>query len=337
MTIDCTNIKLKQGSSGDTVKQVQTYLSQYGFYDGLIDGDYGSYTVTSVKNFQKACGLVVDGWIGTETCKTLHKLSELSEQESLKNGTSNVYVTIVQQKLKLLGYYTSSVDGEYGNKTVNSVKSYQANNKLLQDGIVGPVTYKKLLNSTAQIKTNTTGIYTNNKLCEKSGGDCLGQSNSVRCGPHSIKQCLRRFGITGYSEATIAGYAGTTSAGTGHYGLETAIATIARKEGIKLNVTWKNFSDLGSNQKERYKKYGELMSADNTAVFHHELYRNRYGHYSILKTVNTNNSNLIVANSLGNKCNSPAYCGYMESRSFGTQQSYLNGISQKSICIITKQ
>ena len=78
------------------------------------------------------------------------------------------------------------------------------------------------------------------------------------------------------------------------------------------------------------------MTDENKAVFHHELYRNKYGHYSILKKVNTNNSNLTVANSLGNKCNSPAYCGYMESRSFGTQQSYLNGISQKSICIITK-
>ena len=336
MTIDCTKIKLKQGSNGDVVKQVQTYLSQYGFYDGLIDGDYGSYTVTSVKNFQKACGLVVDGWIGTETCKTLNKLSSITEQESLKKGTSNVYVTIVQQKLKLLGYYTSSIDGEYGSKTVNSVKSYQANNKLLQDGIVGPVTYKKLLASNSQIKINTTGVYTNNKLCESKGGNCLGQITGYHCGPHSVKQALRKFGITKYSESTIGAYAGTTSAGTGHSGLETAIYKIAKNEGIKLSVTWKNFSDLGSNQKERYKKYGELMSADNTAVFHHELYRNRYGHYSILKTVNTNNSNLTVANSLGNKCNSPAYCGYMESRSFGTQQSYLNGISQKSICIITK-
>lgn len=336
MTIDCTSIKLKQGNNGDTVKQVQTYLSQYGFYDGLIDGSYGSYTVTSVKNFQKACNLVVDGWIGPETCKTLHKLSSITEQESLKNGTSNVYVTIVQQKLKLLGYYTSSVDGEYGSKTVNSVKSYQANNKLLKDGIVGPVTYKKLLASNSQIKINTTGVYTNNKLCEKKGGDCLGQSNSTRCGPHSIKQALRKFGITKYSESTIGAYAGTTSAGTGHSGLETAIYKIAKNEGIKLNVTWKNLSDLGSTTKERYKAIGEILESKDKICFCHLLYRNRYGHYEHIKTVNTNTSGLIISNSLGNKCNSPAYCGYNESRTMSTQNSYISGISQKSICIITK-
>ena len=337
MTLDCTNIRLKTGSSGTEVKQVQTYLSQYGFYDGLVDGDYGSYTATSVKNFQKACGLVVDGWIGTETCKTLNKLSSISEQESLKNGTSNVYVTIVQQKLKLLGYYTSSVEGAYGNKTVSSVKSYQANNKLLTDGIVGPVTYKKLLNSTAQIKTNNSGVYTNTKLCERSGGDCKGQSNSTRCGPHSIKQGVRKFGITGYSEATIAGYAGTTSAGTGHSGLETAIYKIAKNEGIKLSVTWKNLSDLGSTTKERYKAIGEILESKDKICFCHLLYRNRYGHYEHIKTVNTNTSGLIISNSLGNKCNSPAYCGYDESRTMSTQNSYISGISQKSICIFTKE
>ena len=78
------------------------------------------------------------------------------------------------------------------------------------------------------------------------------------------------------------------------------------------------------------------MTDPNKAVFHHELYRNKYGHYSVLKQVNTKNNNLIVANSLGNRCNYPAYCGYMENRTFSTQSSYLRGISQKSICIIEK-
>ena len=192
-------------------------------------------------------------------------------------------------------------------------------------------------NTTNTVTTNTNKtIFTITTLCEKSGGNCLGQITGYHCGPHSIKQCLRKFGITGYSEKTIGGYAGTTTAGTGHYGLETAIAKIARLEGITLKVEWKNFSDLGNNAKERYKKLGEIMTDPKKAMFWHEKYRNRFGHYSLAKTINLNNNTLLIANSLGNKCGSPAYCGYMETRGMSTQSSYLGGISQKSICIITK-
>lgn len=254
---------------------------------------------------------------------------------NLKKGSKGTQVKELQTILKEKGYYTGSIDSDYGSMTETAVKLYQKNNGLTVDGWVGSVTCKKL-NTTNTTPTQTYTIFTNSKLCEKSGGDCLGQVTGYHCGPHSVKQALRRFGITGYSEKTIGQYAGTTSAGTGHAGLETAIATIARREGITLKVQWYNFSDLGSTQKERFRKYGDLMTDTNKAVFHHELYRNQYGHYSILKTVNTNTSNLTVANSLGSKCGSPAYCGYMESRPFNTQVSYIKGISQKSICVITK-
>ena len=339
MTLNCNGISLKKGNNGDTVKELQKILGLYGFYTGNVDGVFGSVTETSVKSFQSVAGVTVDGWVGSATCKKLNGYLTIIN-DSLKKGSTNVYVYIVQQKLQQLGYYTSKVDKYYGDKTIEAVKSYQRNNKLLVDGIVGTVTYNSLMQSTSKINNNdstrNSGIYTITYLCEKSGGNCLGQITGYHCGPHSIKQCLRHFGITGYSESTIGGYAGTTSAGTGHAGLETAIAKIAKNEGIKLKVEWFNFSDLGNNNKERFKKYGELMSSKDKAVFWHELYRNQFGHYSLPKTVNTNNSNLTIANSLGSKCNSPAYCGYFENRSFSTQISYFNGISQKSICVITK-
>ena len=234
------------------------------------------------------------------------------------------------------------IDGEYGTKSVNSVKLYQKDKKLVVDGIVGEITYNSLLKEKTQEKTNTSstvsnGIYTINTLCEKTGGDCLGQVTGYHCGPHSIKQALRKFGITGYSEKTIGSYAGTTRNGTGHSGLETAIATIARKEKVNLKVSWKNLSDFGSTQKARFKALGELMTQKNTSIFLHLLYRSKYGHYELIKTVDTNNSKVIIPNSLGNKCSAPAYCGYMETRTYSTESSYVAGISQKSICIITKE
>ena len=251
---------------------------------------------------------------------------------NLKRGSKGETVKEVQNLLKKLSYYNGRVDGDYGTLTETAVKNYQKKNNLLQDGIVGPITCKKLQAGTTPSEYT---IFTNTHLCEKQQPDCAGQISPYHCGPHSIKQSLRRFGITKYTEKQIGQYAGTTSSGTGHAGLETAIYKIAKLEGINLKVEWKNFSDLGSNKAERFKKYGDLMTDPNKAVFHHELYRNRYGHYSLLKQVNTENSALTVQNSLGNRCGS-GYYGYMESRGYNTQVSYLQGISQKSICIITK-
>lgn len=141
--MDCEKTKIKKGTKGDEVKEIQTLLTNYGFYDGKIDGDYGSYTEQSVKAFQKAIGITVDGWIGIETCKKLQALKTLNND--LKNGNKGQYVTVVQQKLKTLGLYTATVDGEFGNKTETAVKTYQQKKSLATDGVVGKVTYKSLL------------------------------------------------------------------------------------------------------------------------------------------------------------------------------------------------
>ena len=257
---------------------------------------------------------------------------------NLKRWSKGEQVKELQTLLQKMGYYNGRIDGDYGDLTVSSVKAYQKKHGLLQDGIFGPVTCKKLQTDTKQDggdKTINYTIFTNTKLCEKQVAGCSGQVSSVHCADHCIKQILRRFGITKYDEWTIGKYAGTTSAGTSHAGIETAVAKIAQLEGINLKVEWKNFSDLGSSSKERWRKYGDLMTDDNKGVFHHELYRNQYGHYSVLKQVNINSMSLIVQNSLGSRCGS-GYCGYMENRSTNTQERYLRGISQKSICIITK-
>ena len=263
---------------------------------------------------------------------------------NLKRGSRGADVKSLQTILRNKGLYTGSIDGDYGIYTENAVKAYQRQQKLSVDGVYGPVTCRAL---TGQNKNNNTTptqntggqvkytIFTNTKLCEQQKPDCLGQITPYHCGPHAIKQALRRFGITGYSERTIGNYAGTTTNGTSHSGIETAIAKIARQEGITLQVKWVNFSDLGNTTKERWKKYGDLMTDDDKAVLHHELYKNYAGHYSIVKQVNTESMMLLVSNSLGSRCGT-GYYGYTETRPCSTQERYFKGISQKSICIITK-
>ena len=50
----------KYGSRSDEVRQIQTKLKRWGYYNGSIDGIYGSQTLSAVKWFQSKNGLTVD-------------------------------------------------------------------------------------------------------------------------------------------------------------------------------------------------------------------------------------------------------------------------------------
>lgn len=74
------------GSSGEEVKQIQIKLKDWGYYDGEIDGMYGSGTYNAVKKFQKVNGLTVDGVAGSQT---LAKLGIQSSNNAGSSYTSN--------------------------------------------------------------------------------------------------------------------------------------------------------------------------------------------------------------------------------------------------------
>lgn len=61
----------KYGSTGEEVKKIQTKLKNWGYYDGSVDGIYGSKTVAAVKKFQKKNGLTADGIAGPKTLAAL--------------------------------------------------------------------------------------------------------------------------------------------------------------------------------------------------------------------------------------------------------------------------
>ena len=59
-------ILLKWGSTGDYVYVVQDKLKRWGYYNGNIDGIYGTATRQAVLNFQRKNGLRADGIVGDE-------------------------------------------------------------------------------------------------------------------------------------------------------------------------------------------------------------------------------------------------------------------------------
>lgn len=55
------------GSRGQEVRQIQQKLRELGLYSGSVDGVYGTATQKAVRQFQKNCGLTVDGIAGPKT------------------------------------------------------------------------------------------------------------------------------------------------------------------------------------------------------------------------------------------------------------------------------
>jgi len=70
-------------------------------------------------------------------------------------GDSGSAVKKVQKRLKKLGYYSGSIDGDYGNGTKNAVKSFQKRNGLTANGKVNSKTLSKLNSSSAK-KANSS-------------------------------------------------------------------------------------------------------------------------------------------------------------------------------------
>lgn len=156
-----------------------------------------------------------------------------------------------------------------------------------------------------------------------------GQNNGYFCGPHSLQEVFRNLTNIVVPQSTIAEWAATTEDGTDHWGLETAVAQFNRKYGKNLSVKWRNFSDLG------WSGIKKIINSSNQDCVIHNLYRNQWGHYEVINKVYDDYCD--VQNSLGDYCDYPSYYGYVEERYLSTFRSYISGISQKSIMVITNE
>ena len=61
----------RQGSTGEQVRIIQTKLKNWGYYDGAVDGIFGSGTAEAVQYFQRKNGLTADGIVGPATLTAL--------------------------------------------------------------------------------------------------------------------------------------------------------------------------------------------------------------------------------------------------------------------------
>ena len=182
----------------------------------------------------------------------------------------------------------------------------------------------------SSVFSSTTTTNKNNKYghATKQGCDNMGQNTGYYCGCHSLQEVFRNLTGKVVSQSIIARWAGTTTSGTGHSGMESAVAKFNQTYGYKLSVSWKNLSDVG------WSGVKKILESSNQDIIFHNLYRDQWGHYEVSNSISGSTVN--VQNSLGSMCTSNCYCGYRESRSTGEFQRYMSVISQKSLMIITR-
>lgn len=102
-----------------------------------------------------------------------HNKNEVEEAVS-RYGSSGSEVKQIQTKLKNWGYYSGSVDGIYGSKTLSAVKKFQKTNGLTVDGIAGSATLAAMGISSSS--SSTTSNQTNlNLLARAVYGEARGE------------------------------------------------------------------------------------------------------------------------------------------------------------------
>lgn len=189
-------------------------------------------------------------------------------------------------------------------------------------------TVAKSTNTSTSSKSKTSKSKSKHGHATKNGCDNMGQNTPYYCACHSLQEVIRNlYGIV-IKQKTLAAVMGTTTSGTDHQGIHTAVAWFNRKYKKKLSMSEKYFSDFGA------KGLQKLIASDNQDFIVHLAYQGKYGHYEVVNSIGESTWN--IQNSLGNKC-TPCYCGHKEQRTFSTEKAWINAkTGVKSILVFKR-
>ena len=145
---------LSYGDQAEILKTYQQKLKELGYYNGAMDGFFGSGLQDAVKAFQNKNSLIADGAIGSMTAEVL--MSAAAQPSAYSLGDSGDTVRKIQERLVELKYM-SGVTGYFGEHTETAVKRFQNQNGLKADGKVGAKTMEVLFSDSAKKYTAPSG------------------------------------------------------------------------------------------------------------------------------------------------------------------------------------
>jgi len=77
---------------------------------------------------------------------------------SFERGDDGQEILDVQKRLAELNYTVSTFDGNFGPETEKAIKQFQLDRGLEADGVIGPETYRALMNKEIPVNRNATAI-----------------------------------------------------------------------------------------------------------------------------------------------------------------------------------
>lgn len=107
---------LKYGDSGERVAQLQTRLSELGFYNAKVSGGYYKVTKAAVKAFQAHNGLSADGIAGRDTQELLFSAAAVPAEATPRPSPTPEpakYTLMVDVVNQITRAYTYDEDGQY--------------------------------------------------------------------------------------------------------------------------------------------------------------------------------------------------------------------------------
>ncbi|MBF0217087.1 MAG: peptidoglycan-binding protein [Candidatus Omnitrophica bacterium] len=138
------------------VLAVERALKADGFSPGNVDGAIDLGTRNAIREFQKANGLKVTGFVNRRTLGELDKVlsrKPFSEGKKVEKKEEKPVplpakradrVKNAQEALKKAGFEPGPIDGVLGPKTVKALKAFQKANGLVPDGKLGDKTWGAL-------------------------------------------------------------------------------------------------------------------------------------------------------------------------------------------------
>ena len=140
--------------AGEVFAQTGDYLYRHSDYGGGVVSAAPSiikacdYRINELKNTLKG---VSDASTRVEQYKqvkrgqrTLNSISERNKRYLAQTGSSNSYVTQVQEALKGLGYTSQIVSGKLDSATLNNIAYFQSQNGIYMTGWIDQETYDKI-------------------------------------------------------------------------------------------------------------------------------------------------------------------------------------------------
>jgi peptidoglycan hydrolase-like protein with peptidoglycan-binding domain len=142
--------KQAEAAARDYTTALQQSLTNAGYYQGTVDGVYGPTTVGAVQALQKAHGLPVTGTVDKATNAALQ--ADLQAKGGAAAQAALASTAAVQQTLKLAGFWTGPVDGQWTPALTDALKKFQTELGVKPTGTVDAATVAALEHAIAAAK-----------------------------------------------------------------------------------------------------------------------------------------------------------------------------------------